>query len=535
MASRWLVAEIPLVSRGLNGSKNYNEVPFDALIDADNLTFEDGNISKEGGASKFNTDVIPGTPSVLGGWDWNHDGNSQRSIVVTDAGTILRATGIRYSGTMKSGLSVSANTAPHFSEGGQESSANNRKLFICTGTNQVQVVSGDGATTSDLATPPADWATKYPLFMLNHEGRMWGGGNTNDPHRLYYSTQADHEDWTTTATPSIDAGTVAIYPGEGQTLVNAISFKGYIVCFKYPRGVYVVDTTDPAVENWKVYRISEKLGAAWVQCVTMIENDIVFIDPTLNIRTLSSVDEFGNVGTYSLSDVANMDDWFRENIDFSGYKQWRMAYYTTKREIHIGLTGTGASNNNYRLVIDYVNPQQPRFRYSTRDTPVSLWLRESTSKGNNIPDLLMGEDVGFVYILDDTSYSKDGAAYNTVFQTPHLNMAHLDPAFATRRKNGHFLEILAKPTATYTLDFDVFWDNVNTQTVSFSLTSPVGAILGSMVLGTGVLGSSTVIVRKKRITGGGRLLSIKGQQNAAGENFALARMYLHFHVGDERI
>jgi hypothetical protein len=362
MATRWLVAEIPLVQKGLVGTKNYNEVPINALIDADGLTFEDGNLRKEGGATLYNSSAISGTPSVLGGWDWNHDGSTQKMVVVADDGKIYKDDGTgTFSVTLKSGLSVSINTVPVFVEGGKEAAANNRKLFIYTGTNQVQVLSADGATTADVSTPPADWGSNYPLFGLVHEGRMWGGGNPNDPHRLYYSTTTDHEDFT-----SEGSGTISIFPGEGETLINAVSFKGYIVCFKYPKGIYIVDTRPVSFFDWTVWRFSNAVSAAWTGCISVIENDIVFLDKDGDIRTIASVDDFSNIGTFSVSDSSQMDDFFRTNLDFSKYKQWRSVYYSLKREVHFAVTGIGTTDNNYRIVFDMLQPNIVRFRYSTR-------------------------------------------------------------------------------------------------------------------------------------------------------------------------
>jgi hypothetical protein len=527
MASQWLVAEIPLVTRGLFGTKNYNEVPIDALIDADGLTFEDGNLRKEGGATLYNSSAITGTPSILGGWDWNHNGATQRMIVAADDGKLYKDSGAgTFPVTLKSGLTVTINTVPVFVEAGKEAAANDRKLFIFTASNQVQVLAADGATTADVSTPPADWGSNYPLFGLNHEGRVWGGGNSNDPHRLYYSTTVDHEDFT-----GEGSGTISIFPGEGETLVNAISFKGYIVCFKYPRGIYIVDTRPPSFFDWTVWRYSGSVGAAWTGTITVIENDLVFMDPNADVRTISSVDDFSNIGTFSLSDISKMDDWFRDNIDFSKRKQWRCVNYTLKREVHFAMTGLDTTDNNYRVVFDIFNTKVPRFRYSTRDTPVSMWIRTVSGK----PTLVMGEDDGFIYTLDNSTRSKNGTSYNGIFQTPHLDMSHLDPLLATKRKNFHFLEIIAEPTGNYNLNCDIYHDNVMKQSVSFNLGSGVGSTLGTFVLGTDALGASTILVRKKRLTGGGRRISIRGSNSAAAEDFAIARMYLHFHVGDERI
>jgi hypothetical protein len=225
-----------------------------------------------------------------------------------------------------------------------------------------------------------------------------------------------------------------------------------------------------------------------------------------------------------------MDDFFRTNLDFSKYKQWRSVYYSLKREVHFAVTGIGTTDNNYRIVFDMLPPNIVRFRYSTRDTPVSMWLREVSGK----PTLVMGEDDGFIYTLDQSARNKNSAAYNAVFQTPHLDMSHLDIMMGVRRKNFHFLEILAEPTGNFDLDCEIYYDGILKQNISFNLAGVSGVGLGTFVLGTSKLGSSNIIVRKRRLVGGGRRISVKGKNTGANEDFSLARMFVHFHVGDEK-
>jgi len=183
-----LIAEIPAGLNGLNGTKNLSLLGVSDLLSALNLSYADGTMQKEGGAAKYNSSAITGAPAILGGWDWNHNGATQRMVVVTDGGKILKDSGAGTFGTtLATGLTVTDASgdpvAPVFAEGGKEAAANDRKLFIFTGRNQVQVLAADGAATSNLATPPADWTgANQPRFGLVHEGRMWGGGNVNEKY-----------------------------------------------------------------------------------------------------------------------------------------------------------------------------------------------------------------------------------------------------------------------------------------------------------------------------------------------------------------
>ena len=518
------VAEIPVGTTGLAGSKNQSRIPPTALLIARNVTYENGTVQKEGGTTKYNSSAITGTPSILGGTDWNHDGATQRMIVVLDDGTIKKDDGGgTFATTLKSGLTATASTVPIFVSGGKEAAANNRKLFIITASNQVQVLSADGATTSDIATPPADWGSSYPAFGLTHEARFWGGGNSNDPHRLYYSTTTDHEDMT-----SAGSGSIAVYPGEGEKLVWAVSFRGFIICAKFPQGIYAVDTTSTTVANWKVKRLADGIGGVGPGTMTPAVDDVVFLDNAGEFRLLTAVDEFGDVGTSSLSDIQDVNSWIRDNLNTSQQAKWRMVYYATKREVHIACTGAGATTNDTRLVID-LNERLPRFRHSDRDTPISVWTREA----NGVPQLVNGDASGFVRLLDQDARSHDDTGYAGEFQTPHTDLSFLSPALATKRKNLKFLEMINEPKGNWNLAVDVIVDGTTTDTVQFNLGSSAAA-LGTFTLGTHALGEDSILNRRKRITGSGRRISLKCSNTGDGQDFSVAKFLLHFGVGDER-
>lgn len=518
------VVELQIGQGGLTGTKNQSQIQPTQLIVATNVAYDTGTIKKEGGATKYNSTAISGTPKVIGGYDWWPDTSTQRMIVVTDAGTILKDSGSGTFGTtLASALTVS-NSVPMFVEAGKEAAANNRKLFIFTGQNQVKVLSGDGATVSSIATPPADWTSNFPTCGTNHEGRLWAAGNSNDAHRVYYSTTTNHEDLT-----SAGSGSISIYPGEGEKIVSIVSFKGLLIVWKFPLGVYYVDTTDPSTANWKVKKLSTGTGGISPLGFALVDDDIMFMDASGNIQLLSTVTEFGDMGNKNISQLAQMNTFVRDNFNFTGLSSCRVVYYGYKREVHFALFGTGASANNRRLIVD-LNTQVPRFRFSDRDVNHTVWLRKDT---DNVPKLLIGSDGGFVYKLDQVTTNKDNLGYNSEFQSAHIDFSHIDPVLATKQKIGQFLELVVEPTGNWNLTCDIYWDNKYTQTVYFNMGT-TGAALGTFTLGTDALGGDAVLNRKQRITGSGRRFSIACRNNGANENFSVARFYIHFVVGDER-
>ena len=518
------IAEIPVGLDGLTGTKNMAKVGPTHLIVAENITYEAGTIGKEGGSAKYNSSALSGAVTVLGGHDWWPTGSQQRSVIITSGGKLHKDSGDGSFGvTLKSSLTVSEIT-PVFIEGGAEVAANNRKLFCYTGSNQVQVLSGDGSTTSDLATPPTDWGSSYPTFGLIHENRHFGGGNSNDPHRLYFTAPGNHEVFT-----GSDTGTIPIYPGEGERITGAVSFKGVLVVWKYPSGIYIVDTSDADEANWSVDKHSSKIGGVSPLGHTPIDDDVIFIDQGGNLHLISAIGEFANIGSRNLSDVADLTPLIRDEVNFGELPRTQCIYYIAKREVHFTLSSSGTAYDR-RLVVDLNRIDLPRFRLSTKDTNRSIWLRKD-SDGVTRP--VSGDKSGFVWKLDESARSKAGTGYNGKFQTPHLDFGFLDPSLGTKNKNGKFLELVVEPKGNWDLSVDVLWDDVTIDTITFNM-GVAGSTLGSFVLNTDKLAGGSLVNKRKRMVGSGRRLSLVGRNSGDGQDFSVSKFYCGFTEGSDR-
>lgn len=517
-------AEIPLGEDGLIGTPFFANIKPSYLIDCNNVTFTDFILSKEGGSAKFNSTAISGNPKILGGWDWWSDSVTQRTIVYTNAGAILKDSGTTaFPVTLASGLNATA--MPVFVEGGKEAAANNKKLFIFNGANVVQVLSGDGATTSNISTPPTDWSgANQPSFGVLHEGRLWGFGNGNDKHRAYYSMLTNHESFTGSG-----SGNISVFSGEGDGIVGGISYKGLLLLFKYPLGIYAIDTSNADITLWRVKKINGKVGGVSPNAIVMVDNDVIFLDSSGNVVPLSGIQEFGDIGGSSLSHLALMRPFIEANIDLTRLNKTVAIYHNTEREIYFGVSSPSATVNDRRLVVDFGKITHPRFRFSDKDTCESLWIKMK----NNKPVVMSGDDNGFVWELDQINKNKDGVGYSSSFQIPHLDFSYLDKSLAQKVKYGQFLEIFCEPTGNYNLSVDILWDGVITQTVNFNM-GQTGVGLGDFVLGTDILGGDVLIRKKKRICGGGERFSFIGRNSGINQNFKVSKAILYFTIGDEK-
>jgi len=524
---------IPLGRFGLFGIENEDELPLGALVDTDNMTFETGAVRKIRGATKFTPSPL--AAGIIGGYSFRPDATNTSDVVVLSNGEVLLdndadgdyADGTAIGNVLASGLTVSG-TAPFFVTGGKEAAAGNRKLFLFTGKNAVQVLSGTGTTMAALATPPADWAGgNQPLVGLIHEERLWGAGNLNAPHTFYYSTAGDHEDFT-----GVGSGFIAVYPGEHDGIIGAASFAGFIVVFKKPSGVYLVDTRDPDDANWKPRRLSGVDGATGPHGVIPIDNDILFMTLTGDWHRVSQL----SIDTFSVPSVvreAGIDEWLRNNANLTQIERTRGIYYYAKRQIIMTLPKTSSLINDAQLTLDTNLRETSRFHWGTRDVAEAIWLRKDT---DNVERPVIGDDVGDVYKLDQAVSDKDGNAYPFLIQTAETDLSVVDPDLGAVNKNGRFLELAFGVEGLFSLDVDVIWDGRLGETVRFEQAGVFGFVLDTDRLGTGILGPSrkTSVIRR-RIGGSGRAFSLRMYNTQLTGTVIIYRLTLGYTIGSEEL
>lgn len=520
MGYRGVTAPIMVGADGLTGSRNPAVSTPTHLLTARNLTYETYTVSKEGGSVKYNAAAVSG--SIQGGWDWWPNTTTQHTIVVTSLGRILRELGTATFGTALATLGTVSGIVPVFVEGGKEAATNARKLFIFTGKNPVKVVTGTGACAT-VSGPPADWTgTSQPMTGLVQEGRVWGFMG----HRGYYSAAGNHQSFTASG-----AGSLAIYPGEGEQIVGATAIGGSnIVVWKQPRGIYVIDTTDASLANAKVRRISSQLGLAGPLAFTMVDGDVMFMDPSGELFMLSAVSETKDLRPRPMSDVNELGVFIRNNTNSARYAFARMLYYAAKRRVELALARLGETSNGGRLVLD-VRSGGLRAAFNDFATAESLWLRKD-SGGVGRP--VAGGSDGFVRKLDQANRLHDSGGYPAEWQTNYTDFKELDPSLESKRKNFQFLQLVYESVGNWPHYVDVLIDEKTVQTITFSMGG-AGAILGSsFILGNAILGGGIVKSSRRRMVGSGHRLSLRGRNMGAGESFSIQKALVQFTVSDER-
>lgn len=525
MAYRGQIVTLPVGLQGFNGSRNPSKMGPGHFSYVEGVDIDGGVLVKDGGAEMLNAVALGAGARIIGGINWSPSGGLQHDIVFLDSGDVLKDTGAgTFATTVATGLDDINVYPPHFSAGGGEDVGNVRKLFMSSDSNQVQVLPGTTNTMADIANPAADWTASFPIFTCLHDLRMWAGGNASDPHRLYYSVSDDHEDFLT-------GGSLPIYPGEGEIIVGAVSFRGLLLVFKRPKGVYVVDTRDPTPANWRVEKLNSAVGAAGPNCLLQISNDIVILDKGGNFHLMTAVQDFGDINASNIGNLSEMSTFMRAEVSLTNIHRASPIWYAAKSKAWFMVPTVGAIDNNLRIVIDMSDIQAgPRYLLSRRDVGISAWMRPD-AQGVERP--VLGDDVGFVWLMDQEERNKDGDAYAYAFDTSETDFSFAEPALAGKVKNGQFLEIVADLVNETSVSIVPLWDGQPSDPINLELGGS-SAALGSFTLDVDSLASAGIATKRHRLTGHGRRLKLQVENNAVDDEVRISEIRVEFHIGDER-
>lgn len=528
MAYKGQVFRIPLGTRGLVTDEVQTRAPFDGLLRSRNITFRDGLIEKEPGSWRW-LNAATGSGIIAFNDFWPSD-VIQRIFTLSRDG-VLRKHEDRYavatvsaSGAAPATLTLSSDRPPMFVSGGAESAGRNRKLFLFTGSNPVQVVSGDASVRTNIATPTADWSTYYPTFGIMHRNHLVAFGNRNDPHRFYMSDTSNHETFT--------GGTSAqfsVFPGEGEGLLSAAVYKGRLFLFKYPSGAYYLDDADPDIANWAIRKVSATFGAASGFSSFQVLNDLFVANATGSVTSLQATQNFGDVDSGDLFRALRNESFMRQNTVRDATSKRYAIYWENRKTALLTYQSAGGTQNDRICYIDFNDPQTVKVSWSDKDQPNCLGLYKN-SVGVLTP--MYGAEDGFLYVPDwETRERESGNAYTGEFQTQNLDFGVADAALAEKMKLYDFLEVTFEETGNWNLSVDVYIDNVFSETLTIPLSK-------ATYLGSFPLGSADVLARAPQsyrvpLHGTGRRISLRCYQAGLRQTFRLSELSIYFRVAGE--
>jgi hypothetical protein len=520
------VVEVPVGQEGLTGQENVALLRPSQLVAARNISFWPGPIRRESGCRQYDVSGI--TATITGGYAWPPAG-TMRHLITTADGRILGDPGDGNFTQYATGLSALFYT-PVFAEAGEEDPSRPPLLAIALAPNPPRVVTSTNLTADLIPNAPSEWTTSGPTTVCLHEGRLWWGLG----HRVWYSAPGDHLVYTTHT--SGDGGSLAVYPGDGDRILMLLSYKGLLLVWKYPGGIYAVDTADVQPANWRVTRITAAIGCITTRAGVILDNDILFMDHAGNFQLLSGVTEYGKVGSENITRAYNLAEWIQRDFNAVRFPQAVMLYSPARREVHIALSSKQGLHNDRRLVFDFNAPGVIRARLSDRDRSNGLWLTRDLA-GTLRP--ACGGDDQAVWILDEPGILKQPRVGTSISAPAGFATPPLDLGAPTQVKRGQFIEIMGETQGETAFTIDIVWDDQIRQTIAFHFGVPEGNPLGIFTLGDDPLGrlgwtSKAGYQIRRRIVGSGRRLQLVVRSEDPALDFAVSRIWVSGALADER-
>ena len=517
------VVEVVAGREGLWGIRNRNLIPLGGLIELRNATLEDYTWRTGGGASKLGISFGAGISGKVAFNFWP-DAATERNIVVGSDGKIWKDDGVAGAwSAIHTGLSTSG-WHPFLVPGAAEASGSNRKLFYADGVNDPRYLDGDGVAMTALASPAADWTpgnvNRQPSFFVPHQGYVWAGGNKNAPNRIYRSSLIDNTSFG--ASPY----SLPVFPGLRQRLVGGLSYKGVLLLWAYPSGLYAVDTSDPSDANWRIIQVGSP-GAAGPMNMAAIEDDIMWVSPDGSWHLVSATTATGSVRAEDLT-ARKLGSYSREQINLSQMVDAQMLYYSNKQEIMLACSAQGQTAKTRRLHMDLNKRSEvgERWLWWDRDANECIFLR----KIDETMTPVFCDTEGQLWLLDRAARVKDGAGYQFSWFLKPSDFSEVIPGWQGRKKNLRFLQLEydARSAATHTIE--IYADGDLIKTMTFTLMGS-GATLPAIL--PFVLGTETLLVTaRRRLTGQGVRIAVRGYSSGANEDVSISRVLIGLELGE---
>ena len=515
------VVEIVLGREALWGLRNRNLLPMGSVIQLRNATLEDHSFRVGGGGTRLG-DSFGATVTGLAAIDFFADVNTQRTVASGDDGTIRKDNGSGAAWVnLVTGLTTSGQV-PFFHVGGAETSGNSRKLFHLDRINAVRVLAADGGSMTVITAPPAAWSgANQPGFGVIHQGFHWAGGAANDGHRIHRSILADHEDFTSTVY------SLRVFPGDGERLVAGLSYKGVLILWKYPVGLFAVDTSENSDANWRVIKVGAP-GAAGPSNVIAIEDDLMWVAADGTWHLLSATTATGSVRAEDLA-ARKLGSWHRDNINLARLAWAQMIFYSHKQEVLLACAGTGQTAKNRRLHMDLNRRTElgERWIWWDRDRNESLFLR----KKDEIHIPAMVDNVGQVWELDRSDRSAPaGTGFTFEFFLKDTDFSEIVPGWQGRWKNLRFIQLEYDARSAGTVTLEIYGDGSLLQTISQVLSAGPAALpqVLPFTLGT----ASLLVTPRRRLRGRARRFAARVTSSAANVDVSFTKLLVGLEPGE---
>jgi len=341
-----------------------------------------------------------------------------------------------------------------------------QNVFFCIYENNVIWSDNDGNRQASLwkwngYKDPELLDDAPPLqFMWEHQQRLFGAGDPDNPFRVYYSKINDPNVWYSPSKTNIEdefdvilnAGFITI-PGKKGDQVTAGTGDYYGVSVAWTRtGVWGIEGSGPT--SYRRDAINQDVGCESPDAVTEVGNDIWFVGRQ-GVHTLATTQKFGNIQTnYPSGPIQNL--WNRNpssvlTISREYLANSKIAYNPHQGLIYVAvpLTGDVAAQHIY---VYNVNAGIWRGPWTIDNRAMA-----NVEVSNPVSELVMHGDVEGRVGYTDESYKADftDGSVDMLIETAYIDGRSIHPLLPGLTKTFKKLRLFILPRGNW--DFTVKW------------------------------------------------------------------------------
>lgn len=501
-----------------------------SLLLARNTTVRQGYIERCPGSVRQGTYTTPlQLPASINGFlEFFPDDYQQRIISICGDGNVYKVYPWASSVVIPSsdGLepTLTLNQNPVVVTGGAEQPGNQRKAFIFSGNNQIQVITGDGTTRRNMHQPAADWVVgNMPSMAMVFAGSLWVWGCPRSPHTVYISNPNDHEDFVTLGSTVF----VSVFPGDNDRIVDGFVYKGRPYFTKYPRGLFYIDTT---TSTFFPVKIGDSFGASAPLTSVQALDDMFIANSVGSITSLKAVFSLGQTEQGDVLKELRNSAFARQYMTGSNLSQKRAIYYENKKQVMIGSSSLNTSGMNRLYVLDFTTAQ-PMFYFYDKDNMSSLGLVRDVT---GIPKPIYGGSDGYFYDMDSPMRDVNGAAYISEFQTHNMDFkwvfAGVQTNMEERDKHFDYVAITFEPSGNWQITCDAYVDGNKRKSLPFNMNRQT-YLDGRFPLDRSSCVGKNTVTQILPLSATGKRLRLRIYTSGIDQNFKISALTVYVRPG----
>jgi hypothetical protein len=298
-------------------------------------------------------------------------------------------------------------------------------------------------------------------FCSEYKGRLWAGGDSRFPSRVYFSGDRHPNEWFSPETDAdgqetvdevLDAGYIAIPTKDGERVTALYGGMYDSLIIFTDRACYRVTGSEPSNDRGDGFRletISESVAAFSPECVVRVGNEL-WTASEHGIASIESTNKFGDLLTektsFAVQDIFSDSGFEYRRLDTQKVDRCSLVYQRSSNTVMFGYPRIGDREATELMVFNtYLNKwygpwdvEHTSIATITTDYP----LKQSVAYGTSL-----GEILYFGAFEDPDSELK--------ILSPIITGRSIDPRFEVMTKTWGNMRLIINPTGLF--DITVRW------------------------------------------------------------------------------